>query len=463
MQPGLLNLPNCNQSRKRLAPVRVRRSVANRNTLKRKDKVNASGSIRIVVVGLGYVGLPLAVALARQFDVIGFDVDQSRVEELLRGDDRTREVERPVLEASSLRVTTDAEECRGRDVYIVTVPTPVDVQNRPDLNPVIGASKTVAALLDPECQPIVVYESTVYPGVTEELCGPLLEEKSGLVCGRDFFLGYSPERINPGDREQTVDRIVKVVAGQTSEVTDKLAEIYGAITSAGVFRAQSIKAAEAAKVIENAHRDINIAFMNEITQIFAKLDLSIWDVLDAARTKWNFLSFQPGLVGGHCIGVDPYYLSFRAQELGHEPQVILAGRNTNDGMGQWVASELHSELPAHASVLLLGLTFKEDVPDLRNSRTVDVIRSLTDFGHSVTVHDPLANAMEAEHELGLRPDPDALTREYDAVVLAVGHQEYKTLGAEALRHMVKEGGLLADLKGIWRRLDLGDGVRRWSL
>ena len=273
-----------------------------------------SASPSVVVIGLGYVGLPLAVALARRFEVTGLDIDSGRIAELRRGHDRTNEVEDGALAETSLKLTDRTEECAGADVYIVTVPTPVDAECQPDLGPVIGATRALAPLLDPARGPVIVYESTVYPGVTEEICGPLIEEVSGLKRGRDFFLGYSPERINPGDREHTVDRIVKVIAGENEEVTERLALLYGAVTSAGVFRAASIKAAEAAKVIENAQRDINIAFMNEITQIFSKLDLSIWDVLAAAGTKWNFLNFQPGLVGGHCIGVDPYYLSYRAQQ-----------------------------------------------------------------------------------------------------------------------------------------------------
>ena len=283
-------------------------------------------SEQIVVVGLGYVGLPLAVALSRSYDVIGLDIDERRVGELKLGVDRTREIDEETLKASPLKLTSRAADASGADLYIVTVPTPVDAGNQPDLGPVIGATRSLATLLDPIRKPIVVYESTVYPGVTEEVCGPVIEEVSGLQRGRDFFLGYSPERINPGDREHTVDKIQKVIAGENDAVTERLAAVYGAVTSGGVFRAASIKTAEAAKVIENAQRDINIAFMNEITQIFAKLDLSIWDVLAAAGTKWNFLPFQPGLVGGHCIGVDPYYLSHRAQELGHHPEVILAGR-----------------------------------------------------------------------------------------------------------------------------------------
>ena len=419
---------------------------------------------RIIVVGLGYVGLPLAVALARRFPVIGLDIDERRIDELRRHHDRTNEVERGVLASTALELTSCAEDCRGAEIYIVTVPTPVDETNRPDLRPLLGASRAVAPLLEPARRPVVVFESTVYPGVTEDLCGPLIEQVSGLECGRDFFLGYSPERINPGDREHSVDRIVKVVAGQNEEVTERLAELYGAVTSAGVFRAASIKAAEAAKVIENSQRDINIAFMNEITQIFAKLDLSIWDVLEAAGTKWNFLPFQPGLVGGHCIGVDPYYLSHRAQELGHEPQVILAGRTTNDNMGRWVADRLHEGRGGRpGSLLVMGLSFKENVPDLRNSRVVDVIRRLEELGHRVTVHDPLAEPGEARHEYGIELDPDALTRRYDAILAAVPHDAYRAMSADAIRGLVNNGGCVADLKGIWRKLDLGPGLVRWSL
>jgi UDP-N-acetyl-D-galactosamine dehydrogenase len=289
----------------------------------------------------------------------------------------------------------------------------------------------------------------------------LIEQVSGLKRGRDFFLGYSPERINPGDREHSVDRIVKVVAGENEAVTERLAILYGGVTSAGVFRAASIKAAEAAKVIENAQRDINIAFMNEITQIFARLDISIWDVLAAAGTKWNFLPFQPGLVGGHCIGVDPYYLSFRAQELGVQPDVILSGRSINDRMGHWVAERLHERRGRAGSALVMGLAFKENVPDLRNSRVIDVIRRLAELGHDVAVHDPLANPAEARHEYELDLAPDALQRRYDLVVVAVPHAEYGDLSNEAVAGLVAEGGLLADLKNLYR--DRGLPVERWTL
>ena len=419
--------------------------------------------MKVVVLGLGYVGLPLAVALARHFDVVGLDIDPGRIAELRRHHDRTAEVDAAALAASTLTLTDNAGDCRAADVYIVTVPTPVDTENRPDLGPLLAASEGLAPLLDARRRPIVVFESTVYPGVTEEICGPLIERVSGLACGTDFFLGYSPERINPGYREHTVDRITKVVSGQTEAVTERLAALYGAVTSGGVFRAASIKAAEAAKVIENAQRDINIAFMNEITQIFSHLGLSIWDVLEAAGTKWNFLPFQPGLVGGHCIGVDPYYLAFRADQLGHDPKVILAGRTTNDGMGAWVAGRLHEKRGGKAgSALVLGLTFKENVPDLRNSRVVDVIASLRELGHAVTVHDPLADPGEAASHYGIALDADALARRYDLVLAAVPHAFYRAFSPERIRGLVRDGGCVADLKGMWRGHDL-EGVERWSL
>ena len=418
---------------------------------------------QIVVIGLGYVGLPLAVALAKNFNVTGLDIDRRRVEELRQGRDRTNEVEAEALLESGLRITSQTQDCQGADIYIVTVPTPVDEAKQPDLRPVIGATKAVATLLEAARKPIIVYESTVYPGVTGDICGPLIEQESGLVHGRDFFLGYSPERINPGDREHTVERIVKVVSGENEEITQRLADLYGKVTNAGVFRARSIKSAEAAKVIENAQRDINIAFMNEITQIFSKLDISIWDVLDAAGTKWNFLRFQPGLVGGHCIGVDPYYLSYRAQQLGQDPQVILSGRSINDRMGSWVADQLHTRRRKTGSALVMGLTFKENVPDLRNSRVIDLIERLRWLGHEVTVHDPLADPAEARHEYGIELQSDGLRSRYDLVVVAVPHDAYEELSDEQLAELVTEGGLLADLKNLYGGRDLGRGIDRWTL
>ena len=418
---------------------------------------------RIVVVGLGYVGLPLAVALARNFEVFGFDIDPNRIGELRQNQDRTREIDADTLAASSLKLTNSAHDCRGADVYVVTVPTPVDENNRPDLSAVMAATKIVAEAIDPELRPTIVFESTVYPGVTEDICGPEIERVSGLQRGRDFRLGYSPERINPGDRQHTIDRITKVIAGEDAEVLDQMEAIYGSITSGGVFRAASIKAAEAAKAIENAQRDINIAFMNEVTQIFSKAGISMWDVLAASRTKWNVLPFEPGLVGGHCIGIDPYYLSHLAQELGHNPEVILAGRGTNDGMGKWIADSIHAQRGGEAGrALVLGLTFKENVPDLRNSRSFDLVDRLKALGYEVDVADAMADPAELKgshgHDL---TTPDGQT--YDLVVGAVAHEPYRQLTADRLQSWLKPGATLADIKGIWRGLTLDPLIQRWSL
>ncbi|MES2986277.1 MAG: nucleotide sugar dehydrogenase [Pseudomonadota bacterium] len=420
--------------------------------------------VKVVVVGLGYVGLPLAVALADKFDTIGLDVDAGRIAQLRDGYDRTAEIDRERLSASPLRLTDQAADCKGAYVYIVTVPTPVDSANVPDLKPVIAATRTVAGLLDPALKPIVVYESTVYPGVTEDICGPEIERLSGLRCGEDFFLGYSPERINPGDREHTVDKIIKVIAGQTPAVTDRLADIYGAVTTGGTFRAASIKVAEAAKVIENTQRDVNIALMNEIAQIFAKIDISVWDVLATAGTKWNFLPFKPGLVGGHCIGVDPYYLSYRAEQLGHNPALILAGRSTNDGMANYVAESIHATLQKKSgNLLVLGLTFKENVPDMRNSKVVDLVAALRAKGHTVSAHDPVADPALIRSELNLVVEPDALSGKYDGVILAVAHQEYIDLGADRLWSLINPGGTLADLKDALQLREPKAGFSLWTL
>jgi UDP-N-acetyl-D-galactosamine dehydrogenase len=419
-------------------------------------------SPRIVVIGIGYVGLPLAVALARKFDVTAYDIDPERIAELRDGRDRTHEVEPDDLRATSLKLSDRPEDCAGADVYIVTVPTPVDASNRPDLGALLSATRMVAGLIDPTLRPTIIYESTVYPGVTEDICGPEIERSGKLQRPRDFRLGYSPERINPGDREHRVDKIVKVIAGEDSEVVEQMAAIYGAVTEGGVFRAASIRVAEAAKAIENAQRDINIAFMNEVAQILSRVGVSVWDVLAAARTKWNFLGFEPGLVGGHCIGVDPYYLSHLAQTLGHDPQVILAGRETNDGMGVWIADALHERRKKAGSALVLGLTFKEDVADLRNSRSFDLVRRLQWLGHDVSVAEPLADPAEiaAEHGLAVTAVGE---RRYDLVVGAVGHREYRELSDEQIESMIAPGGTLADLKGVWRDRQLDAAVDRWTL
>ncbi|HVL78233.1 MAG TPA: nucleotide sugar dehydrogenase [Sphingomicrobium sp.] len=422
----------------------------------------SSSDLSITVIGLGYVGLPLTVALAGNYDVTGFDIDPTRIDELRSGHDRTREVESEALSSAKLRLTGDAEECRGADVYIVTVPTPVDEQCVPDLGAVMSATRMIAKVMDPERRPTIVYESTVYPGVTEDICGTEIERAGGFVRGRDFRLGYSPERINPGDREHSIDRITKVIAGEDDEVTDQLAAIYGSITSGGVFRAASIKAAEAAKVIENAQRDINIAFMNEVAQILSKVGVSVWDVLAAARTKWNFLPFEPGLVGGHCIGVDPYYLSHLAKGLGHHPQVILAGRKTNDRMGRWIADSLHQRRGGPGKALVLGLTFKENVPDLRNSRAFDVVQRLQELGHEVEVRDPLADPSEVEREYRLKVSKPNGNR-YDLVVGAVAHTPYRSLGADDLSAMLRPKATIADLKGMWSKVELDPAVDRWTL
>ncbi len=419
-------------------------------------------SPRIVVVGLGYVGLPLSVALARHFPVTGFDIDQARIGELGTGHDRTGEVAADTLGASSVQLTSSSEDCRGADIYIVTVPTPVDGNNRPDLGAVLAATATIASVADPARRPTIVYESTVYPGVTEDICGSALEA-AGLKRGRDFRLGYSPERINPGDRVHSIDKIVKIVAGEDQEVVEQLARVYGAVTEAGVFRAASIKAAEAAKVIENAQRDINVAFMNEVTQILGRIGVSMWDVLDAARTKWNFLGFEPGLVGGHCIGVDPYYLSHLAQAQGHDPRVILAGRDTNDGMGHWIADRLHAHRGGKAgTALVMGLTFKENVPDLRNSRSAELIARLEALGHQVAVADPYADPQEVRAEFGREPD-EVDGRNFDLVIGAVKHDQYCRLAPERLAAMLAPGGTLADVKAMWRGRALPASVDYWTM
>ena len=439
--------------------------------------VSLPAETRVADIGLGYVGLPLALAIARHFDMVGFDINKKRVAELNDGVDHTGEATGAALKSSTGLLTADTDKLEGIEIFIVTVPTPVDQNNVPDLTPVKSACKTVGKYISKGS--IVVFESTVYPGVTEDICGPLLEEISGLKCGSDFFLGYSPERINPGDREHTVDRITKVIAGQTPEVTEKLAALYGTVTTGGVFRAANIKTAEAAKVIENSQRDINIAFVNEITMIFQKLGISVFDVLDAAGSKWNFLKFSPGLVGGHCIGVDPFYLAHRALEIGHNPEVILAGRRINDGFGDFIAERIASQLDPNAKVLMLGLTFKEDVPDLRNSKVIDVIRGLEKRGFKVDVHDPLADIEEAEHEYGVKllrrlsdigqasaHEPEKRKAQddqrYDCVVGAVAHKAYQDLPGSGLNHLLKPGGLLADIKAMWRNVDLPKTIRRWQ-
>ncbi|WP_319633687.1 nucleotide sugar dehydrogenase [Pelagibius marinus] len=424
---------------------------------------------KVAIIGLGYVGLPLAVALSPSFDVLGFDVDRRRVAELEEGHDRTREVESATLQAAALALSSDPATLAGRDLFIVTVPTPVDAAKQPDLGAVEAASRMVGAALSRGA--VVVYESTVYPGVTEDVCGPILEEASGLTAGRDFFLGYSPERINPGDRVHSLDKITKVVAGQTPAVTDYLADVYEKVTEAGVFRAASIKTAEAAKVIENAQRDINIAFVNEVTKLFNKMDLSVYDVLEAARTKWNFLDFRPGMVGGHCIGVDPYYLAHCGEVLGLHPQVILAGRRTNDSMGYYFAERVVTALEARgearsgaAKVLVLGLTFKENVPDLRNSKVADLIAGLREKGCEVSVHDPLADREEAKELCGLDILDDLQSAAgFDCIVGAVSHEAYGRFAPADFERLLGGRGIAFDLRNMWADSELPDGTQRLSI
>lgn len=420
-------------------------------------------SQKIAVIGLGYVGLPLALALAKHFPVIGFDVSSVRIAALGVFEDVTNEVEPEALRETSMTFSDQVDDIKICDTFIVTVPTPVDDDNTPNLGAVLSACQTVGSVMQPGA--IIVFESTVYPGVTEDVCGPALAAASGLVCGEDFYLGYSPERINPGDREHTIERITKVVAGQNPEVTKKLLDMYGAVTLGNVFEAKDIKTAEAAKVIENAQRDINIAFINEISMIFNKAGISTQDVLEAANTKWNFLNFRPGLVGGHCIGVDPFYLAHLSRELGHDPEIILAGRRINDGMADFITKSIcahFDEGPKH--VLVLGLTFKENVPDLRNSKVADLIVCLENAGHSVSVHDAFADKDEAksEYEIELLSDLD-LDEPADCVVGAVGHEMYQAFDETILSALVTPNGVVADLKGIWSNIELSSGVKRWNL
>jgi UDP-N-acetyl-D-glucosamine/UDP-N-acetyl-D-galactosamine dehydrogenase len=420
---------------------------------------------KLAVIGLGYVGLPVAVAFGRQgTPVIGFDIDSVRISELKAGRDRTREVEPGNIAHSHLRFTSDPGELSAADFFIVTVPTPIDQARRPDLTALLRASRTVGKAL--KKGDIVVYESTVYPGATEEDCVPILEQASGLSAGRDFTVGYSPERINPGDKAHRFETIKKVVAGQDARTLDIVAAVYGSVVTAGLHKAPSIKVAEAAKVIENAQRDLNIAFMNELSAIFHALDIDTQDVLSAAATKWNFLNFTPGLVGGHCIGVDPYYLTYRAQKAGYHPDVILAGRRINDSIGVRVARECLRRLlragTPRPRVTVLGLTFKENVVDVRNSQVFDIIREFQSFGVTVQVHDPLADNAAALKEYGvtLQKEPTPA----DAVVLAVAHESYRTSGWPLITRLLANGrGLVMDVKGVLDPRAKPAGIEIWRL
>ncbi|WP_396623297.1 Vi polysaccharide biosynthesis UDP-N-acetylglucosamine C-6 dehydrogenase TviB [Marinobacter sp. W-8] len=408
---------------------------------------------KIAVVGLGYVGLPLAAAFGEKREVIGFDINTKRIAELKDGVDFTREVSSEELAISKYLSFTDSlDDIADCQIYIVTVPTPIDEYKSPDLTPLIKASESVGKVL--KKGDIVIYESTVFPGATEEVCVPVLEKMSGLKFNQDFFAGYSPERINPGDKEHRVTTIMKVTSGSTPEIADEVNNLYADIITAGTHKASSIKVAEAAKVIENTQRDLNIALMNELSMIFARIGIDTHEVLAAAGTKWNFLPFKPGLVGGHCIGVDPYYLTHKAQAIGYHPEIILAGRRVNDNMGPYAAAELVKAMIkkghtiANSRVLVMGLTFKENCPDLRNTRVIDVVNELKDFGCQVDVTDCWANNEEAEHEYGISLVAEPKAGEYDAVFLAVPHREYVDLSAEQLRAYTNGNGVLFDLKGV---------------
>lgn len=424
-------------------------------------------SRKIAVIGLGYVGLPVLVAFAKtKADVIGFDIDAARIEELRGGSDGTLEVTPEELAEAKARYTADPNELREADFFIVAVPTPVDSSNSPDLGALRAASRTVGGVL--KKGDIVVYESTVYPGATEEECAPILEAASGLECGRDFTIGYSPERINPGDKERTFTTIKKVVSGQDERTTQIVAEVYASVVTAGVHVAPTIKVAEAAKVIENAQRDINIAFVNELSRIFHLLDIDTRDVLAAAGTKWNFLNFTPGLVGGHCIGVDPYYLTHRSERAGYHPQVILAGRRINDSTGEYVAREgVRLMLKAFGQVrptLQLGLTFKEDVPDLRNSKAADIVRELANFNVPVLVTDPMASSEIAVHEYGLELTPLDRMTPVDVIVIAVAHRQFVEGGWPFITSLLRDGrGVVLDVKGVLDRATTPEGVTLWRM
>jgi UDP-N-acetyl-D-glucosamine/UDP-N-acetyl-D-galactosamine dehydrogenase len=422
----------------------------------------------IAVIGLGYVGLPVALAIANKFpNTVGFDINQGRVSDLRKGIDQTSEVSPEVLLKSSLNITSDLSDLAQINFFIVAVPTPIDANRTPDLTPLIKASETVGKVLKPGA--VVVYESTVYPGVTEDVCGPILAKVSGLQQSADFKLGYSPERINPGDKEHTLEKIIKVVSGEDEATLERVASVYGAVIQAGIHRAPSIKVAEAAKVIENTQRDLNIALMNELALIFDRLGIATKDVLAAAKTKWNFLPFSPGLVGGHCIGVDPYYLTTKAEEVGYHPQVILAGRRINDGMGAYVAQRCVKLLIQSgvmikgARVGILGLTFKENVPDLRNSRVPDIIQELREFDIEPLLHDPLANPQEAHHEYGVELTDWGNLPPLDALILAVPHHKYLDQPVQDLLSLVKPNGVIMDIKSVLDATDLPEEITYWSL
>ena len=409
---------------------------------------------RIAVIGLGYVGLPLAVEFGKRYLTTGFDINRSRIAALISGHDSTLEVDTAALEsAAHLSYTTDVDKLKTCNIYIVTVPTPIDIHKRPDLSPLEKASETVGKVLSKD--DIVIYESTVYPGATEEVCVPILEKYSGLTFNKNFYCGYSPERINPGDKEHRITTIKKVTSGSTLEIADKVDALYRSIITAGTHKASSIKVAEAAKVIENTQRDINIALINELALIFRRLGIDTEEVLKAAGSKWNFLPFRPGLVGGHCIGVDPYYLTHKAMEVGYYPEIILAGRRLNDSMGKYVANEIINLMTkkriqvVDSNILVMGLTFKEDCPDIRNTRVVDVVQELSGFHCNIDVYDPWIDKEESIREYGITPVEQPEPGKYDAVIIAVAHHQFKAMGITAIRALGKKNHVLYDIKYIF--------------
>lgn len=412
-----------------------------------------SRNLRVAVVGLGYVGLPLAVEFGKVRDVIGFDIDGKRISDLQAGHDRTREVSANELRASSnLQLTSDVDDLESANCYIVSVPTPIDRNRKPDLGPLLRASELVGSVLEPG--DIVIYESTVYPGCTEDDCVPVLEKASGLIFNQDFFCGYSPERINPGDKHHRLTSIMKVTSGSTNEIANLVDNLYQEIITAGTYKAESIKVAEAAKVIENTQRDLNIALVNELAIIFNKLGIDTHSVLRAAGTKWNFLPFKPGLVGGHCISVDPYYLTHKAISVGYEPEVILAGRRINDGMALYVATQLVKAMIAksikieRARLLILGVAFKENCPDTRNTRVLDLFNELRDYGLEIDLYDPLVDSHDVERHFGQSPIREPESGRYDAVILAVAHEAFRSLSSSSLRQMTKKSSVIFDLKNL---------------
>lgn len=415
--------------------------------------LNSLSDAKIAIIGLGYVGLPLAVEFGKKYQTLGFDINQARIDELKSGTDNTLEVSDEELSATKeLSFSCTVEELKNSNIYIITVPTPIDEHKQPDLTPLVKASEMLGKVVNKG--DILIYESTVYPGATEETCIPAVEQVSGLVFNQDFYAGYSPERINPGDKEHRVTNILKVTSGSTPEVATIVDELYRSIIIAGTHKASSIKVAEAAKVIENTQRDVNIALINELSIIFNKLDIDTLEVLEAAGTKWNFLPFRPGLVGGHCIGVDPYYLTHKAQSVGYHPEMILAGRRLNDGMGAYVVSQLvknmlHKRIQVEdANVLVMGLTFKENCPDLRNTKIVDVVSELKEYNMNVDITDPWCSSEQAEHEYGLSLVEEPKLNSYDAIILAVSHNEFKALGVDKIRALGKNSHVLYDLKYV---------------